>query len=441
MIIQKKRITVWFCCVFLGLILIIIPAFQVFASEQNQTHIIPIEGLIDPGNKMFIERSIQDALDQNAAAIVFEINTLGGILDPAIGIKDLILHTPVPTYTWVNTRAISAGALIALAGDQLIMAPGGTIGAAEAQFISGERADEKATSMWVAQLYGVAESTGRDPELAAAMADVRIVIPELSPSGQLLTLTDTQALELGMSDFTAVSLHQILTEYQLSYDIVTHDRTARDFFFGFLANPIVSILLLIIGIAGIVIEVASAGSFGGFGVAGVLGLVLFFMGNFMVGNMGMGTILLFIVGLVMIALEIFVIPGFGVVGVSGIIALVASVILAAPNVTYGLMMLLAAIVGASIIIVIVMKNKKTRKLWNKITLTHTEKGYTSDEGKFEGYLGQEGIAITILRPAGTVEIGGARIDVVTSGEFIEAGAKVKVVVVEGARIVVQAIVS
>ena len=437
MIIYKKRMAVWISCMLLALISIILPATPVLGAGSGSTHIIPIEGTIDGGNRMFVERAIQDALRADASAIVFEVNTLGGLLDPAISIKDLIVNVPVTTITWVNSRAISAGALITLAGEHVVMAPGATIGAAEPQFMSGERADEKAMSMWVAQLRGAAEIHGRDAEVAAAMADIRINIEGYSEEGFLLTLTETEAYDLGMADLITAHLSDIIAEYNLSSQVVTHERTARDQFFGFIGNPIVSVLLLIIGIAGVVIEVATAGSFGGFGVAGVLGLVLFFMGNFMSGNMGIGTVLLFLVGIVLIALEVFVIPGFGVVGVGGILALLASIILAAPNVTYGIIMLLAAIVGATIIIVFVLKNKKTRKIWNKIQLTHTEKGYSSDEGKFESFLGQEGIAVTILRPAGTVEIEGKRVDVVTAGEFIETGTKVKVVLVEGARIVVQ----
>ena len=419
----------------MGARLFMMPSAHATQTEIEVVHVIPVEGTIDNGNRMFIQRAYNEAIAANAKALIFEVNTYGGFVDSAIDIKDLILHSPVPTYTFVNTRALSAGALIALAGEHLIMASGATMGAAEAQIL-GERADEKTMSMWVAQLHGTAEIRGRDGEIAAAMADTYIVIEGVTTEGEMLTLTPLDAVELGMADYIFDTYFEIMRHFDLGTTFEVHSRTTQEHIIGFLSNPFVSALLLIVGIAGLAIEIFTAGSFGIFGVAGVLGFALFFIGNFMAGNLGTGAILLFGVGIMLIAIEIFVIPGFGVVGIGGILAILTSVIMAAPTPSQGILMLAISLLASMIIILFTIKNKKTRKLWGKLALSHTERGYTSDEGKFYEFDGKEGKAVTILRPAGTAEIDGRRVDVVTAGEFIKAGTDIKVILVEGARVVV-----
>ena len=442
---RTRRLGLWIICLLMGLTLFIVPTVQAASnSSGGATHIIPIEGTIDNGNAMFIERAYREAIDAGAAVIIFEIDTLGGFLVSAVEIRNVILHSQVPTYTFVNTRGISAGALIAMAGEYLIMASGATMGAAEPQTFDGERADEKAMSYWVAELRSVAEATGRDPQVAAAMADVNIVVEginegddPISRRGNMLTLTPQVALDLGMADYIFDTRREIMNHFNLPYQVIVHERTAQDRMIGFLANPVISGLLLLIGIAGLAIEIFTAGSFGIFGVAGILGFALFFMGSFMAGHVTAGALLLFGAGVLLIALEIFVLPGFGVAGIGGILAIFASIILAAPSVSQGIITLTIAVVGSIVLVIISFKNRRTRKIWSKLQLHHTEAGYTSFEGRFDGYQGKQGTAITVLRPAGTAEIDGNRVDVVTSGEFLEPETPIEVILVEGAKIVVR----
>ena len=437
---RTRRLGLWVICLLIGLTMLIVPTVQATSnSSGGATHIIPIEGMIDPGNAMFIERSYREAIEAGAEVIIFEVNTNGGLLDPAIDIKDIILHSPrnVTTMTFVNSRAISAGALIAMAGQPLIMAPGGTIGAAEPQTLDGERAPDKPMAAWLAEMEGVARATGRDPQVAAAMADVYTVVEGFSEEGNLLVLDSQQALELGIADYIFRSRSEIIHYFELSHDVVEHERTTQDRMIGFLSNPIISGLLLLVGIAGLAIEIFTGGSFGIFGVAGILGFVLFFMGNFLAGHVTAAAVLLFGAGVLLIALEIFVLPGFGVAGIGGILAIFASIILAAPSVGQGIITLVIALVGSVLLVVLSFKNRKTRKFWSKLQLHHTEAGYTSVEGKFDHYQGKEGKAVTVLRPAGTADIEGNRVDVVTNGEFLEPETAIEVILVEGARIVVR----
>ena len=429
-----KRLTVLLMLILMALFIVSAPA-----RAAGETYVIPIHGTIDNGNWLFIQRAYKEALANNAAAIIFDIDTYGGFVDSAISIADLILASQVPTYTYVNSKGISAGSLIALAGQTLVMTPGATMGAAEPRLL-GQVADEKELSMWVSKLVSVAETNGRNGQIAAAMADVNIEIEGLSEQGKLLTLTAAQAVEYEIADGICRNRAELIEKYGLPGTVVELEQGFQERMGGLLSNPWISIILLALGIAGIVIEVMSAGSFGVFGAVGLISFALYFIGNFWAGNIGVGAILLFLVGLVLIIMEIFLIPGFGITGVLGIAAIFASLVMASANFSTAILTLAGALLLAIIIIAVTLKNRQTRKVWGKLILSHkqeTDKGYASLDLGLAAYMGKRGKAITTLRPAGTADIEGKRLDVVTSGEFIEAGSDIEVILVEGMRVVVR----
>lgn len=209
-----------------------------------------------------------------------------------------------------------------------------------------------------------------------------------------------------------------------------------------LTNPVVSTILLILGIAGVVIEIATVGSFGVFGVVGGVSFVLYFLGAFWYGSFSTASIWLLILGVILLVLEIFVIPGFGICGGIGILGILASLVLAAPNPIAAIWSLLIALVIAGVLIYVTLKNKKTRKLWNKLILSQKldgESGFDSADVSLVRFLGQRGRSLTALRPAGTAWINGEKVDVVTQGEFIDPGQPVEVILVEGVRVVVRSV--
>ncbi len=439
---KSNRLALFFMIFALAFTCLINPLFSdnAAAAEDNDfVYLIPIEGDIDNSQILFIERSYQEAMDNHAAAIIFEIDTYGGYVDSAITIADLILASPIPTYTLVNSKAISAGALIALAGETLIMTPGATMGAAEPR-IFNETADEKTVSFWAGKLAATAEARGKDSQIAAAMADTTIIIEGLSDEGGLLTLTAEQCLEWNMADNILNTVADVQAEYQLPQTIISASPSWQENLGGWLSDPIISGILLTIGIAGIAIEIATVGSFGIFGAAGLLSFALYFTGHFFVGNIGLGAIFIFIIGLILIILEIFVVPGFGVVGTLGILSILASLIMASGNIWQAIVTLALAIAAAVIIVAITIKNRRTRKIWSKLILFHKQEGdggYNSANMALNDYIGAKGLAITPLRPAGTAEINGKRIDVVSEGSFIDANQQIEVVAVEGMRVIVQ----
>ncbi|AGK54970.1 membrane bound hydrolase [Bacillus sp. 1NLA3E] len=206
---------------------------------------------------------------------------------------------------------------------------------------------------------------------------------------------------------------------------------------GFLTHPVVITILLAIASLGFVMELFSPG-FGFPGLVGLTALVLFFYGHLVAGLAGFETILLFVLGIGLIILELFV-PG-GIIGVLGTLSIITSLLLASDNmINMGISILIA--IGLSIIVAILMVKVygKKMRLFNKIILTdstNTENGYVSNLNRTD-LLGKAGITFTALRPSGTVLIDDERVDVVSEGDFIVKGKQVKVVKVEGSRIVVR----
>jgi len=205
----------------------------------------------------------------------------------------------------------------------------------------------------------------------------------------------------------------------------------------FLTNPVVVTVLLTIAGVGIVLELFSA-KFGVAGFIGILALIIFFYGHFQAGLAGYGTLLLFIAGILLIFLEFFL-PG-AISGSLGVAALILSLFLAGENaLQIGVSILIAITISIFVFFMMIKQFGKRMVLFNKMVLSDSarkEDGYVSNINRID-LLGKEGNALTILRPAGTIIINNERIDVVSEGGFIEQNALVRVIKVEGARIVVR----
>jgi membrane-bound ClpP family serine protease len=205
----------------------------------------------------------------------------------------------------------------------------------------------------------------------------------------------------------------------------------------FLTNPVVVTFLLTIAGVGIVLELFTV-KFGIAGLIGIFALILFFYGHFQAGFAGVGTLFLFVAGILLIFLEFFL-PG-AIAGTLGFAALLLSLFLAGPDaLQMGVSILIAIAVSIFIFFLMIRTFGKKLVLFNKMVLSESarkEDGYVSNVTRSD-LLGMEGRALTILRPAGTIFINNERVDAVTEGGFIEKNAQVKVIKVEGARIVVR----
>jgi len=323
--------------------------------------------------------------------------------------------------------------LIAIASPQIAMAPGSTLGAAEPRPL-----DPKNVSYMRAEFSATAQRHGRDPNIAAAMVDADIVVDGLVRPGQLLTLTAQDALKYGYADLLTNYRTEVLAHYQLDHlPVVEIERNWAERLAGFVTDPTVSQILLIIGFLGIIIELLSPG-LGLPGVIGVMAMGLFFGGRILAGLAGLEVVALFVLGIIMLIAEIFFIPGFGLVGVLGLISILASIFLSFDNFTAALTSLAITLAVTIAIIVLLWKRFTRSRAWSRFVLLTREERSLGYQGvrDYSELLGQTGVTVSALRPAGIVKIGDQRYDVVSDGDFIPNDTKVKVVYVEGNRIVV-----
>jgi membrane-bound serine protease (ClpP class) len=428
-----------------------------FVAAQPQTprplvYVIPIEGVIDLGLAPFVVRVLEDATQAGAAVVILDIDTFGGRVDAAVQIRDALLNAKVPTVAFVNKRAISAGALIGLSAQTLVMSTGSTIGAAAPVQVGlpGSAAaptKEKTVSYVRKEFRATAEARKRPPLLAEAMVDADVEVPGINLKGKLLTLTTDEALQHKVADFRAETLEALLAHLGLAGAQV---RPATPHWaeqlVRFLTHPVMSSLLISLGMLGIMVELRTPG----FGIAGGVGvgsLALFFWGHWLVQLAGWEELLLAGIGLVLLALEIFIIPGFGMFGTLGIAALLGGLALSMVGagdtaaVIVGVvwrvvLSLLAALLAGLLLLRFLPRLPLARRMILQTDLGSGHAHGSAPEAD-RRWLDKHGQAMSVLRPAGIAMIEGARVDVVSDGEMIEAGARIQVMRVDGNRIVVR----
>jgi membrane-bound serine protease (ClpP class) len=440
------------CVLALGLVCAFAPSFG--QEKRPVVYTVPIEGVIDLGLAPFVQRVLDEATAAGAAAVVLEINTFGGRVDAAVLIRDALLNARIRTIAFVNKRAISAGALIGLAAEKLVMADGGTIGAAT-PVQSGQPGapakpvEEKTVSYVRKEFRATAESRKRPLLIADAMVDADVVIRGLTEKGKLLTLTTEEALRHKVIDFRADSLEALLDKLKLGgAELRRASPNWAEQLVRFLTHPVVSSLLITIGMLGIIIELRTPG-FGVPGGLGILSLALFFSGHWLVQLAGWEELILALAGVALLAAEIFAIPGFGIAGILGILALLASLVLSllGGGDTPEFMMKVAGRVALSLLFAVVASLILLRYLprlpFGRSLVLETglsaAQGYAAAPESDMRWLGKQGRASSPLRPAGIAEIDGERVDVVSDGELIDAGQVIEVVRVDGNRVVVRRI--
>lgn len=461
----------WDCL--LGLLLICIGV--VFAGRapvhaQEATGavlVVPIRGTIDLGLAPYLERVLEEARRTNAPLVMLEIDTPGGRLDAALQMRAALLDAATPTAAFVNTEAFSAGALIALAANEIYMAPGAVMGAATPVDQRGIPADEKTISAVRSTFRSTAEARGRDPAIAAAMVDPAIALDGVVAEGELLALTAEEARELGYADGIVTSRQEVLAATGLAGAPLqeTTPRLAENVV-RFLTHPVVASLLTGLGFLFILADVLS----GGFGLVGLIGIgmyALFFWGHALAGLAGWESVALVVIGLVFLGVELFVTPGFGVAGVLGIVVLLGGLFVAligGPIVTPEALARAGYTLVGTVVFVVLGLVAMVRYLprFGRLQglILQTQVGSTSApaprrrrwswlEGpRMEAHTqpsveeppsleGARGVALSDLHPGGIARIAGERVDVVSQGEYISAGEPIVVIADQGYRRVVR----
>ncbi len=455
--------------------------------------VVPIVDEIGFRNLALVRRAVREIKASKPALVIFEIDTPGGRLDHTLSMGEAMMSlAPIPTVAYVRPLAQggneggawSAGAYLALSCKKLFMYPGTVIGAAAPVAASSEGMrplEEKYVSAFREKFRARADQSDYPGNLAVAMVDKDLEIFEVVIDGvrrylteremdlakadgkvfdwpripfdskdKLLTLSDRQVVHTGLGRL-AESRVTIYKDAGLSSPAEqTIEASWSEDLAGFLTSGAISSALLVIGILGIWIELKTPG-IGIAGVVGVLAIALMLFGQHLVGLAEIPEILLFILGIALISIELLVFPGTGFFAISGAACTLAALVLSFQDFTIpdpkgapwqmdvllnSLGRVLVSFVGAALSLAVLLKYLPKLPLFGRLVLQTELAGSAPAPAGASALAGRRGRAVSPLRPSGKVEIDGELHDVVSEGDFVEAGEAVEVLRVEGLRVVV-----
>jgi membrane-bound serine protease (ClpP class) len=477
-------------------------------SPPVKAAVIVCKGMIDNGLYKSIQRRTQIALDAGAEYLIYEISTYGGLLESADDIsKYFILDVAKRAHTvaYITTEAISAGAMISVSCQDIIMLENTTIGDCApiqigAKLEGVER--EKTESFTRAAFTRAAEANRYPAVLLKAMVSMGTKIYRLKnlktgdyeffeserlpndansydlagkelivKENELLTLTASKALEYGIAraqvkelagalDFLAKRDGVIFVGEPIVLKTSWSEEMVR-----WLNSPAVMAVLVMLALLGVYIEFSTPGVILP-GLVAVICFVIIVGSKYLVGMANWMEVALFILGIILLLVEIFILPGFGAAGILGIalifFGLFGMLIKNPPDklpwpqtqydwqlFTNGALGLLFGFFGFVLLAWLVTKHLPKIPVARRLMLAAPQEpveigigdskvaARPSEEMPVE--VGQKGISLSQLRPAGKAKFGGLRLDVVSGGELIEADREIVVEVVEGNRIVVKEI--
>jgi membrane-bound serine protease (ClpP class) len=448
--------------------------------------LIEFKGEINERLAGFFNRSMDKADATNADLIIVEVDSPGGLKIESLQMARRLRDSEAYTVVIIENEAISGGSLVSLGVDEIQINPDGKFGDSGEIGFDTERwawrlIEPKVESYLSRDARDLAESKGRSPDLAESMVDSdHLVYLKTLESGEqefmgvasddvlkpdppwemvpeakkdrFLTVSGKRAVELGLAQGHSSTRQEIAEE--LDFDLNTmavYKPTMIDYTVDFLNNPFVTGLLILTGLVALYFELSAPG----IGIGGLISFLcalLFFWSHFLGGTAGWLEVTLFVAGLGFIAAEIFLIPGLGIPGIMGVLLLFASVVLAGqefviPNTAEdwnrlftSVLVTLLSCVAFIVAAVIITKNMGRIPLFRGIILDPDDFGNESDElateskaqETFDGIaVGDWGIADSLLRPAGRVKVNGRVFDVISDGTFVEPGASVRVVKING----------
>ncbi len=456
-----------------GLILGLLPLAPANAREairKDEIVVVPIQGEVAPSLLAFVRRAVKTAEINQASAIVFDMDTYGGRLDTASNIVNVLNQIKIPTYTFINTNAGSAGALIAIATRHIYMAPVSAIGAAAPILSTGEdlpaTAKEKTVSYWSALIRSSAIKNGHNPDLAEAFMnkekEVKVGDRVVHSKGAVLTLNSQEAIEKIngkplLAEGIVDSIAELAKKAGLKGEIVKVEPTGFEqiaFWITALAP-----LLLLGGVLGAYLEFKIPGVTWP-GVISVICFALFFFGHYLAGLAGWEVVGLFVLGVVLILIEVLFFGHSTIVfGVAGVFLILGALLWTMidryphqPFIPTGKMLatpllnMLIAVVGACAVIAILARYLPRTSFYRRFALIDSTPPGSSLTGATRQFAtsltpGTQGTAVTVLRPSGKARFADHLVDVVTEGEFIAAQTPVTIIQTDGMRVVVKGIAS
>ncbi len=426
-------------------------------GNKAVVYVIPVKNEINSPTLYILRRGLKEAIEQKADVVLLDMNTPGGALDVTFEIMEALEKFPGKKLTFVDREAMSAGAFISAVTDEIYFVPNGVIGAAAPVLSTGGEVDktmkQKIVSYLRARMRASSEGKGYRGQVISAMIDedfeLKIGDKVLKPKGELLSLTATEALEkygdppqalLGAGK--AADIPALLTgkfganNYEVRHFRVTWSEELAQYLTAW--SPV----LMGLGLLALFIEFKTPG-FGIFGIVGILCLAIVFLGSYVAGFSGHEPLLVFALGLLLVAVEIFFFPGVAVMAVAGLVLMLGSLVWAmadlwpgvplatawsgdvfvTPLQNLGLGLVLAVALGAAL-----MRFLPRGWVWDKMVVGTAIGGAAQVAGvapevahEVGNLIGQRGIAVTVLRPSGQIEIAGRRFEAIVEVGAIDAG--------------------
>ena len=434
------------------------------SAPAAEVFVVPLKGQVSQAQFFFLRRALKEAERNQAQAVILDMDTYGGELKACVEMQKALSQVKMRTLTYINPNAGSAGALIAISTKEIYMAPISAIGAAAPVMAGGQdlpkTLEDKNISYYSNYFASVAKENGHDPQIARAFIDKEqaVVIggQTIHEKGSVLTLSAQEAAKLVdgkplLAAGIAPSIPEVLKQAHLDGLV----REVQPTGFEVLAFWVTTLspLFLLGGILGAYLEMKIPG----FGVAGILSILcfaVFFLGHYVAGLAGWEAPVLFLIGLALVLGELLVHPGTILPGLFGALIMGLSLVWAmvdrypggplVPDAGLLVVPLIRLAVGvglAGVAIAFLAKYLPKTSFFHGLVLANRNPAgaaLSPTKSEFTRLpVGAEGVARSILRPSGRAEFGGELHDVITMGQFVDPGTRVRVVAVEGARIVVE----
>lgn len=458
------------------------PVIERSESYAGKIVVIPVgeDDLIIPARFEFMKRTLTLCNEQGAEAVIFDLDTPGGLAWDTITLmmKDL-QNLKTRSLAFVNTRAISAGALIAMATDAIYMAPASAIGASTpvsgdgSPLAEAERAKNNSAFMGMART--VVREKGHDVRIIEGMIDMdrglvingRVIIPK----GEIVTLDSEQATMLIdgrplLAKGIAKSIDEIKQRESLKGEVITAEPTGFEMIAIWVTRY--AAILILIGLAGGYLEMQAPG----FGIPGFIAVgafALFFFGHYVAGSLAgketMVVAAIFILGILLIGVELLAAPGTVLPGLIGFLCVMVALVyamsgweIAPPSgetpasggfsfnwaaYATGFRNFALGVTGAGVIITLLCLWLPDLRPFRALVLQTSVGGTVNDapamQAAAKAKVGDSGTARSALRPCGTIELGGRLVEAMAEGDYVQSGVPVRVREVRGEKIIVEAV--
>ena len=467
---------------------LLVPGHGLFAAPDAQkVYVIPISGTVEPGMAAYVKRALEEVGDDEDAVFLFKMDSFGGRVDAALDIVDAISNIPKgKTVAYVEKRAISAGALIALSSNLLYMKNNTIIGDCAPIIATQEgqkMAGEKVQTVLRARFRALAKKNNYPEALAESMVTIDMEVYRIEmdgkqvymdkkayddltedekkritskktivAKGELLTMDDTEAKTLGFSQQSVANMDEVLRALGLDpAQVVTIEESWSESLVRFL-QPLLPVLMLI-GIGAVYTEIKAPG-FGLPGFIGIFCLALVFFNQYLVGLADFTEIILLLIGVLLLGIEVFVLPGFGVAGITGIIVIAAGLVLAfqgfvIPDPSFpwegkllmnNVAMVMGSFLAAFLLSMFMLRYvlpQMSRVMKGPYLETTLKDSHVASPESSELVPGDTGVAHSFLRPSGKIIIHNRKVDAITQGEFIDKGTPVEIERIDQNRVIVK----